>query len=333
MAFHTGFVTSLFLCLPKGKYIRASTLYILAGWHTGPYLHFIVNVFGTSSKSVFTLGIFLVHTCEITAGTCQNRAVKCCTCSSFKTNTGVLDPLHRINRSTRSRVCLTLLFWKWRVLKCLIWQLLWSVRKDASHGWNAVDFYKQVHHLLFFWFFFVFFLIEMWYHNLHLLISTLFLFFKGKASTFNELSSLLGHTRSGRTRPPSLERPPREEKAALAQEGGKARRSLRFSSKAQTMSSSRSPRGPGFAEGACFFSVWIHLISFELARLSANKKIYHRVLLIFFIVAFSFVGSFCFRDFSLCCCFYIWKRNKIGYSTAAAATIHRGGTCHGFAQL
>lgn len=142
-----------------------------------------------------------------------------------------------------------------------------------------------------------FFLIEMWYHNLHLLISTLFLFFKGKASTFNELSSLLGHTRSGRTRPPSLERPPREEKAVLAQEGGKARRSLRFSSKAQTMSSSRSPRGPGFAEGACFFSVWIHLISFELARLSANKKIYHNEPLIFFYSGFFFCWEFLFLWF------------------------------------
>lgn len=98
---------------------------------------------------MFTLGIFLVHTCEITAGTCQNIAVKCCTCSSFKTNTGVLDPLRRINRSTRSRVCPTPLFWKWRVLKCLIWQSR-PLKKEVPQRWNAIDFYEQVHCLYFF---------------------------------------------------------------------------------------------------------------------------------------------------------------------------------------
>lgn len=55
--------------------------------------------------------------------------------------------------------------------------------------------------------------------------------------------------------------------------------------------------------------------------------------LVFFMMAFSFVGSFCFHDFTLFCCSYIWKGNKIEASILVTATIHgRWAGCE-FAQL
>jgi len=141
----------------------------------------------------------------------------------------------------------------------------------------------------------------MEHHNLTLPISTLLLFFKGKAGTFNELSSLLGHTRRGRTRPPSPGRPPREREAALAQEGGRARRSQRCSSRAQATSTSSLARGSR-AEGAV--PLQCEYPSFPLCWRGClrTRKHKRKEPLGLFMVAFPFVGSFCYHDFTTFCC-------------------------------
>lgn len=137
---------------------------------------------------------------------------------------------------------------------------------------------------------------------MNLLISTMFLFQRKSKYIFNEPSSLLGHTRSGRTRPPSLERPPTEEEAVLIQEGGKARRSKSFSSRAQAMTTSsltiRSPGALPMQKRPVSFQCKVDFISFVSARLSMNKKIQSQQDTQGFYGGFFHLLSFCFHDFT-----------------------------------
>lgn len=145
-------------------------------------------------------------------------------------------------------------------------------------------------------------------HNLDLSISTLF-FFKGKASTFNELGSLLGHTRAEGQDLHCWKDHPERRKLRLPRREVRQEGPSNFLPEPKTWAPQQphkqKPWGPGCAEGVCFFSVWAHLTSFVLARLSLNKT----MPLIWAAQCFHGFFCFCLCDSILQSSFYIWKIN------------------------